>query len=543
MSCWRKCADGECFSEEIVKSRRKTLNTAKAGVQTGPMQYLPKVIENKSTGVIPSTGIEALDKILSTTYGAVIYQEQVQEIFKVLAGYSLGQADLVRRAMSKKKEKVLLAERAAFINGDPERNIAGCVANGISEEQANDIFDQMIDFARYAFNKAHAACYAETSYITGWLKYHYPAEYMAAVMNSTEFEKIPGLVVDLQDANIRCLRPDVNRSELDFSVDKATGNVRFGLAGIKGLGASASGVIEERQRGEYSSVADFVIRTLPSKKILENFTDSGAFDSLCENRTALNMQLPAYLRAISTLKTARKAIKANSLASSELMKKKLEESCKKEKDAEDMIRGIEIVPVAEDLRGNLEKEKALIGTYLSAHPLDLYPEASEIEGVTPIEEVAESGSYVTVYGIVGSFTPRFTKKDRKPMATFTLTDRTGIMKCVCFSKQFASLKNVLSEGAVLKISGKTSEDREDLQIQVDEAVTIEVKKNPITIYLQSLFDFIDHEKIFRRFITKDGDPLRYCEMIAPENGVRETELFVDRTAFTEYCRENGIVVV
>lgn len=394
-------------------------------------------------------------------------------------------------------------------------------------------------------NKAHAACYAMTSYITGYLKYHFPAEYNAAVLNSADFEKVPGLVSDMNDVNVKCLRPDVNRSELAHSVDKATGNVRFGLSGIKGLGKSAAVVIEERrENGEYRSVADFVIRVLPSKTILEGFCDAGAFDALCDNRSAIRLAIPALLSGIKNLKDVRKKIAANSMLASETMRKKHDEYTAKEVEIIRSIREIELTPVSEDLRANLEKERELTGSYLSAHPLDLYPEASELsDEIIPIADISEPGNDVAVYGIIGNFIQRFTKKDKSAMATFTVTDRTKSIECVCFPKQYARLKGILKDGAVLIFGGKAEkDDRSGIKIFVDDAQPVQVKKHPVTIHMQSMFDYMDAEKVFRRFVAKNGDPLKFVEIMAPEKGIRDTGILVDRAAFTKYCRENGIIV-
>lgn len=273
----------------IPKYRKKVLYNLSdlilliAMYRPGPMQYLEDMTGVKQGKRFIHYKIPQMESILKSTYGCVAFQEQVQELFKQPADYSYGQADLVRRAMSKKKEEDLEEERHSFIYGDDERAVAGCVKNGISEENANTLFSQLKEFAGYAFNKSHAACYAIVSYQTAWLKYHYTLEYMKSVLNHTSFEKIPGLVMDLKDMGIKFHVPDINCSKQEFRI--LDGELWFGLGSVKGIGEAAVGVVEERKKnGVFQSLSDFVLRIQPSKNILEEFICSGAMDGFCENR-------------------------------------------------------------------------------------------------------------------------------------------------------------------------------------------------------------------------------------------------------------------
>ena len=286
----------------------------------GPRQFLPDVIKVKQGVKEIEYLTPELRPILGNTYGSIVYQEQVQQIFRDLAGYSLGQADIVRRAMSKKKLKVIEAERDSFLHGDPKRGIHGCVAAGIDEDAANTLFDQMTDFAAYAFNRSHAACYAVVAYQTAWLKYHYPSEYMTAVFNNSKFEKFQGLVADLKELGVEIAPPDVNASELKFTLSD-DGKILFGLGAIKGLGNSVFSIVKERENGEFNSLSDFVIRTLPGKSILEELTWSGAFDHFIANRKQLSEAIPDYLAAIKKVKDAEKKLQTES------EKSKKESSC------------------------------------------------------------------------------------------------------------------------------------------------------------------------------------------------------------------------
>lgn len=271
----------------------------------GPMQYLDNIIKVKN-GEIPLTyKTPELEDILSKTYGAVVYQEQVMQIFQKLAGYSLGGADLVRRAMSKKKVKVLEKEREAFVHGDADRNIEGCANRGINENVANELFDEMMEFARYAFNKSHAAAYAYVSYQTAWLKYHYPTEYICAMFNNKDQDEYAPMIEDCMNYNIKLLPPDINMSYYECVIEDD--NIRYGLSGIKGIGGSAKPLIDviiqrRREGGYYESVQDFLIRNMSvylkdgqetakliPNSMFEKLSNAGVFDSMGYKRESLAM--------------------------------------------------------------------------------------------------------------------------------------------------------------------------------------------------------------------------------------------------------------
>lgn len=263
----------------------------------GPMQFIPNVIAVKQGKKELTYKTPLLEPILKDTYGAVSYQEQVMQLFQILAGYSLGQADMVRRAMSKKKEEKLKVERKAFIYGDEERNIMGCLKNGISEEIANEIFDEVMDFAKYAFNKSHAAAYAFVSYQTAWLKYHYPLEFLCSMFNNKSLDKFDPLMEDCIHYGIEVLPPDINMSTYDFQTE---GNaIRYGLRGIKGIADAnvINTIVESRKEKPFYSFADFVERflvenngkcSLFDKELMEALIRTGCFDSICLNRIVLN---------------------------------------------------------------------------------------------------------------------------------------------------------------------------------------------------------------------------------------------------------------
>lgn len=427
-----------------------------ATFRPGPMQYLPNIIAVKRGEKGISYLTEKLEPILRDTYGATVYQEQVQEIFRQLAGYSLGQADIVRRAMSKKKEKVLAAERESFLHGDSTRNITGCVANGISEQVANKLFDEMTDFAKYAFNKSHAACYAVVSYQTAWLKLHYPREYMKAVLNSSPFDKVPGLVMDLRSMGIEVKAPDVNYSRLGFSLlDNA---ILFGLGTIKGLGDSVNEVIKEREKnGYFQSLSDFVIRTNGQKKILEGMTYSGAFDAFCDNRAAVADLIPEYLKHVKKIKDYQKKLVdafdtkkiANYQGKINEYKQKIQELSP---DTTLCENGLE----------RLKKEKECLGVFVSKHPMELFP-SPEKNGAIPIINAYKAGrrQEIKVTGIISDFQVKYRRKDGAPMGFFTLSDLSGQIEVCCFTDPYAQYQSLLAEDEVVQIIGEIMEDQEN----------------------------------------------------------------------------------
>lgn len=427
-----------------------------ATYRPGPMQYLPSIIAVKRGEKSASYLTDKLEPILRNTYGSTVYQEQVQEVFKQLAGYSFGQADIVRRAMSKKLDKVLVAERSSFLYGDPQRNIPGCIANGIDETAASKLFDEMIDFAKYAFNKSHAACYAVVSYQTAWLKMHYPREYMKAVLNCSPFDKIPGLMSDLRAMGIEVKAPDVNQSQLGFSlVDDA---IHFGLGTIKGLGDSVIEVITERERnGYYQSITDFVIRTNGQKKILEGMTNSGAFDSFCENRAAIADLIPEYTKHIKKIKDYKKKL------SDAFDAKKITNYQAKVNEYEGKIK--ELTPditLCENGMDRLMKEKDCLGVFVSKRPMELFPKPEEV-GAIPIAQanIAARRQEVKVTGIISDFRVSHRHKDGAPMGFFNLSDLSGEIEICCFTDAYAQYQSLLKNDEVIQIIGEIMEDREN----------------------------------------------------------------------------------
>ncbi|MBQ9268421.1 MAG: DNA polymerase III subunit alpha [Oscillospiraceae bacterium] len=442
----------------------------------GPMDNIPQFIANKHNPGAVTYKHPLLEPILSVTYGVIVYQEQVIDIFRQLAGYSLPQADNIRRAMSKKKHAVIEAERQAFIHGDPDQNIMGCLANGVSEQVANEIYDQIIDFASYAFNKAHAVCYAVVAYQTAYLKCHYPREYMAALMTSVldSTAKISEYIAECKDLGIAVLPPDVNESDDQFSV---VGNdIRFGLGAIKSIGLGfVQKLMEERAAGgPFRSLEDFCQRlsdTELNKRTVENLIKCGAMDCFGARRSQL---LLVYEKVMSAVADSKKRNLDGQIGLFDLMAE------------EETPTQTVPLPDVEELssREKMNMEKETTGLYLSGHPMDGYRERAKKAGAAAVGSILESfgetetgefrdGQNVTVAGIITKVKSK-TTKNNSLMAYVTLEDDTGAMEMLCFSRVLGQYGGCLSENSAVLVKGKISvRDEKEPQLMVDSAIPLE----------------------------------------------------------------------
>lgn len=500
-----------------------------AAYRPGPMQYLDKIV-NVKHGREPMTYlVPELEHILNKTYGSIIYQEQVMRICQDLAGYSLGGADMVRRYMSKKKKDKLEHERQAFIYGEhsEERDIKGCVANGISAEKANELFDQMMAFAAYAFNKSHACAYAFVSYYTAWLKCHYPVEYLCAVMNNVPLDKLPGLIDDCKKFGINVLPPNVNESQTGFTIE---GNdIVFGLNSIKNVGESATPIIEERNaHGKFVSLKDFLKRGHVKKDSTESLIYAGALDMFGQNRYAMVKVLPEFIKYLSTINKKEDAVATKEADLATLLSKEAEytekEFAKKKASLEKSI--INAKAAAEEARANfnkltvpvmpenkkerLAKEKELLGMYVSSHPLDEYQSAESLKA-TPISDLAPAKE-VVVFGIIKGVRKTTRKSDGKPMAFFTLEDRTAEVDINCFTKAYEQYGLFVNEDAVVKITGSCSEEESFFddgemikKIMVRTIEEVKPLRQSILIYADSIENWTEelYEKV-KSFTSGDG---------------------------------------
>ena len=503
----------------------------------GPLQYLDDVIAVKNGSKPLEYLTPELEPILKSTYGAIAYQEQVMAIFQRLAGYSLGGADLVRRAMSKKHLDQIEAERQAFIHGDKARGIKGCVANGIDADAANKLFDQMTAFASYAFNKSHAAAYSTNAYYTAWLKLHYPAEFLASAMNQarkTARKKNPirDLMMEARHMGITVRVPDVNRSSDKFDVNE-NGEILFGLAMVPGVAGTAQDIVKEREaNGRFLSIGDFILRTRPNKTALENLTDAGAFDSFCPNREAvsalaarLKKELPkvqkkqAQADIWNRAKAARDGLAAmpfdDDLAGYVDMEEdkflpRYENAASALAEAEDaFIREEPDLSLPEDGLGKMNRERELLGVYVSAHPMAGYDRP---EGVTAIGDMCIGTT--RIMGVVSAVETRSRKKDGKPMAFLTIEDTTGEARCAVFTSAYNDNRACLEEGTVVTAQGKAVTDGEGegqtLLFSISRMRRAEKEKSVYTkaVSLYALFHLREEDAFREQYESEDGHPFR-----------------------------------
>ena len=438
----------------------------------GPMDSIPRFVECSTHPEKISYKHELLRPILEVTYGCIVYQEQVIQIFRQLAGFSLGQADMIRRAMSKKKHKVIDAERIAFVHGDSERGIAGAVANGVPEDVANSIYDEILDFASYAFNKAHAVSYAIVTYRTAYMKRHYPRQYMAALLTSVldNSTKVAEYIAECRELGIRLLPPDVNESGANFTV--AGDNIRFGLVAIKGIGWGViNSLVAERERnGLFADFEDFCRRMSGkdmNKRTVENLIRAGAFDSMGYKRKALLQIAGAVIDSIN------QAQRDNISGQMDLFG---------DFGGQEQAQPARIdIPQVEEFsaREKMAMEKDVTGLYLTGHPMDEYRDAVRKIGAAPIGAIIRDfaaadgpASYadnqtVTVAGVVSSARTR-TTKNNSLMSYIMLEDDTGSIELIAFQKALDSGGCYVVENASLIVRGRISvRDEKEPQIMVD----------------------------------------------------------------------------
>ena len=431
----------------------------------GPMDSIPKFIESKLNPSKVTYKCPELEPILKVTYGCIVYQEQVIEIFRQLGGYTMGQADNIRRAISKKKMKIIEAERKVFVYGDPANNIPGCIANGISEAVAQSLYDEIVAFANYAFNKAHAVCYAVVSYQTAYLKCHYPRQYMAALMTSVldSATKISGYIAECKELGIPVLPPDVNHSEDHFTVD---GNaIRFGLGAVKNVGHGLVRAMCARREegGPFKSLEDFIQRMGDeiNKRAVENFIKCGAMDCFGHHRSEL---LAVYDRMMDAIASTRKKNLEGQIGLFSLL------------DDEDEAASIPIPKLPEMSKGEmLNLEKETMGIYISGHPMDDYRSLLRNTHVVHIgdlmdeEKSFQDDQIVSVAGIVQSVKMKTTRSNSM-MAYVTVEDDTAAIEMLAFSNVLNQYGGYIRENSPVVITGRLSiRDEKEPQIVINRA--------------------------------------------------------------------------
>jgi len=431
----------------------------------GPMDSIPKFIENKLNHKKVTYKCPQLEPILKVTYGCIVYQEQVIEIFRSLGGYTMGQADNIRRAISKKKMKIIEEERKVFVYGDKAKNIPGCVANGISEAVAQSLYDEIVAFANYAFNKAHAVCYAVVSYQTAYLKCHYPREYMAALMTSVldSAAKISGYIAECKDMGIPVLPPDVNHSEDHFTVEGDA--IRFGLGAVKnvGRGLIRSMAAKRAEGGPFRSLEDFLQRMGDelNKRAVENFIKCGAMDCFGNHRSEL---LAVYDTMMDSIASSRKKNLEGQMGLFAML------------EEDEPAASIPIPRLAEMKKADLmAMEKETTGIYITGHPMDDYRQYLRNTHVLPMGRLMEEDcpvkdeQIVSVAGIVQSVKMK-TTRNNSMMAYVTVEDDTAAIEMLAFSNVLTQFGSYLKENMPVVITGRLSlRDDKDPQIVINRA--------------------------------------------------------------------------
>lgn len=513
------------FMKELKPSSLEDIIAGISLYRPGPMDFIPKYIKGKQNQASIVYDCPELEEILAPTYGCIVYQEQVMQIVMKLAGYDLGRSDLVRRAMSKKKADVMAKERKYFVYGNKELNVPGCIARGIDERVANKIFDDMTDFAKYAFNKSHAAAYTIVSYQTAWLKYYYPVEFMAALMTSViDFpNKVAEYIMECRKMDVQILPPDINEGERDFSV--SDGNIRYALSAIKSVGRSViDGIVKEREaHGIFVSLKDFIERMLGkdvNKRTVESFIKSGAMDSLHATRRQLMM---VYAQVMDQVTQERKKSMTGQLS--------LFDFVSDEDKAEFDVHYPKVGEYDKELKLAFEKE--VLGIYISGHPLEEY-EKLLLKNVTAVTTDFyvddETGSTrvrdnqnVIIGGMITSKTVKVTKNN-KLMAFISLEDLVGVVEVIVFPNDYERHQKYLEEDQKVYIRGRVSAS-EDQQAKLICERIIPFDELPKEIWIK--FDnkdvYMQREAELYRMLEPESGNDRIVIFCAREKAVKRLE--------------------
>mgnify|MGYP004457597499 FL=1 len=500
------------FMKELKPDCLEDLIAGVSLYRPGPMDQIPRYIKGKLHPGHNEYTHPRLEPILNVTYGCMVYQEQVMQIVRDLAGYSLGRADLVRRAMGKKKLDVMAKEREIFINGQVDENgniiVPGCVRNGIDKESANKIFDEMAEFAKYAFNKSHAACYAVVAYRTAYLKAYYPAEFMAATLNSFlgNLDKIPQYIDECKTLGIEILKPDINKSSSKFTVEnidggQKIGKIRFGLGSIKNVGlVPIDSIIKERnENGKFKSFTDFCERIADeavNKKCIESLIRAGAFQEFPENRATL---LASFETIIDTIQSSKKKGLDGQVSMFDI-------GNKEDVEKNDKIKYTYYNQQEFTEKELLSMEKEMLGIYVSGHPLEKLRNQIEHEtniNTKQIKEIDEEmskeeqteklqfkdGQNVKYAGIITSVKKKYTKTN-KIMAFVTVEDLFGQAEIIVFENAYLSSQKSLIEENIVLVDGRLSiRENEETKIIAKQITDFGVKKHKVLI-----FDITDLEE-------------------------------------------------
>ena len=527
------------FMKEL---KPQSLEDVIAGIslyRPGPMEFIPAYIRGKNNHAAVTYACPQLEPILAPTYGCIVYQEQVMQIVRDLGGYTMGRSDLVRRAMSKKKASVMEQERANFVHGNEAEHVPGCVANGISEQVADHIYDTMTDFAKYAFNKSHAACYAVVAYQTAYLKYYYPVEFMAALLTSVidNSSKVSEYIMVCRSMGIQILPPDINEGEAGFSV--SNGAIRYALTAIKNVGRPIIGAIVEERRahGNYQSLKDFIERTQGSdvnKRAIENFIKAGAFDSFGATR---KQHMSVYVQILDDITHNKRGTMAGQMSLLDIVSDEQREELE--------IKMPDVGEYEKELLLSFEKE--VLGFYVSGHPMQEYQALWEkkitaktsdfyLDEETNAVHLLDNAK-VVIGGMIADKKIKYTKND-KIMAFLTLEDLVGSVEVIVFPNAYEKFSPKLMEENKVFIEGRVSvEEERDGKLICENVTSFSEIPRKVWIKFPNLDNYVEKEPVlFDAIYASEGndnvviyiEETRQKKTLPPNKNIQADSELLDR---------------
>ena len=540
------------FMKELKPQNLEDVIAGISLYRPGPMDFIPSYIKGKNNPDLVTYETPQLEPILAPTYGCIVYQEQVMQIVRDLGGYTMGRSDLVRRAMSKKKAYVMEKERANFVHGNAEEGVPGCEANGIAPEIAEHIYGTMMDFAKYAFNKSHAACYAVVAYQTAYLKYYYPVEFMAALLTSVidNPTKVSEYIMVCRNMNIQILPPDINEGEAGFSV---SGNaIRHALTAIKNIGRPViDAIVKERtEHGKFDSLKNFIERTAGldvNKRAIEHFIKSGAFDSFGCTRKQL---MSVYVQILDSIQNGKKGVMSGQMSLFDIVSE--------EEKAELEIKMPDVGEYDKELLLSFEKE--VLGFYVSGHPMEEY-EALWSKYITAkttdfyLDEethrtVVEDGSRATIGGMIMDKKIKYTKNDQI-MAFLTIEDMVGSVEVIVFPKDYEKNSYKLTDENKVFIQGRVSvEEERDGKLISEKITAFDEIPRKVWLKFPNMDSYISQEKqLFDSIAQSDGNDTiviyledsKQMKTLPPNRNIKADGEVLER--LREMLGENNVRVV